>query len=188
MRKIFLISLLTCIVGINLIGCTKISSDIDVDEGTDSIIDKDINVTGSFNNMGLYENGYYIEINSSKAGHPNGDSFFSSYFDCDIGSIDYSFYWFEEDVKDEYSNFNKLKKVSLDGKEFKYILNDDDGITLIYKVDDKNYFTIELEAPSEFDDEGNFTGEVIPLDEDIFDTKGFKKFVKFDIEKDEVNK
>ena len=179
MNNIFKKVITVLVVSGMLLGCVGCSNNNIVSP------DEEIAETGSFESMDItYPGKYKVTFMSQTTGHPSRDIDFST----DVGwkreqihgncIIDY-YVMADNRIEDDYPEYDSLEEVSIDSKIYK-VIREDDKVTLLYKVDDSFYISVELHHMSQFDSEGNSTEESYNIS-DLLDDGGFDNAVRMDI-------
>ncbi len=159
---------------------------------TNTVNPEEVGDTGSFKNTMFETENYIVKLSSQKAGHPSNGSNFSTYFEYnkknESSNISLDYFFVEKDVMQDYSDFNKLKKISINGKELRYSVDTNKSeAVFLYKNDDESYLKIVLTSGLVFDNKTGYIKDTLKLTNDFIKRKDvvedLKKEIKFDIEK-----
>jgi len=148
-------------------------------------INNEIGEVGAFSESITYIDDYVIKINTKQKGHPNNGSVFSTY--CNISStasVNIDYYFYKKNVDVDVLNYSDLEKISINKKEYRYIINENkNNATLYYKNDDNSYLVIVITGKYTYDEiSGNAIG-YSKVDKNLLNTRALKEELSFKITK-----
>ena len=153
MKKIFLVLLLSSIFVIT--GCNNSSNN----EGE----------TGCFKKSEFGNSKYTVSIDSINCGNPSGNNLFNVSTESvsrEYNGKKYKVYYnisfieiYNHKANNDYSDINSYKEISINNKKFKYIINQNNTISLIYEPANIDCYMLLSVSTSVFDENGNMADD-----------------------------
>lgn len=174
-----------------------INNNINTENNISNVTNSENNVveepdTGAFKNTMFEVGNYRIKVSSQKPGNPSNGSNFSTYMEYnkkdESTNISLDYFFVEGDVYKDYSDFNKYKNLSINGKNLKYKVEDNQTeAVFLYKNDEDSYLKIVMKSGLIFDNKTGYVKDTLKITNDFLKRKDvvndLKKEIKFEIEK-----
>ena len=156
-------------------------------------VDSEGGETGAFKDMTVESNGYKININSKKPGHPEAGSLFTTSFDIehDNGDTRYT-YRLDYNKVITYQDGTILdrkpfKTIEINNKKFDYV-TDEEGSTKLHLSywlpgDEMAELDIVITGMSAFNKDGTQAKFMPQVDEDVLKSKELAEVLNFTVEK-----
>ena len=161
-------------------------------QNTTNRIENEVEETGSFNHMEVTSEGYKIDINSSKKGHPVSGSLFTTSFE--IENDDETTYNYRVDYEDihVYPEGTVLDRVpfetiKINDKKFDYTIEEGRTVAhLTYWIpgDDLAEVNITLRGQNCFAKDGTQIKMMAPITEEVLSSKELAGILDFTVEEE----
>ena len=174
MKKIFLILIVSLLFIVT--GCNSNKTDEEQ--------------TGCFNKSEFGNNKYTVSIDSINCGHPSSDNLFSistKAVSKQYKGKKYNIYYhinfveiYDYKAKNDYSNIDSYKEITINNKKFKYIINEN-NINLIYEPSGMDCYLLISVSTTIFNEKGDMADNELKISIDDLNNEQIKGTINFEL-------